>query len=53
MRRASMDYLFWCIVSYKAIIPLFRFNTNELQTEKKERAKQDLTAKIEDARKKW
>merc|ERR1711974_497475 len=24
------------------------FNTNELQTEKKERAKQDLTAKIED-----
>jgi outer membrane murein-binding lipoprotein Lpp len=25
-----------------------RFNTNELQTEKKERSKQDLTAKIED-----
>jgi predicted RNase H-like nuclease (RuvC/YqgF family) len=25
-----------------------RFNTNELQTEKKTRAKQDLTAKIED-----
>ena len=24
------------------------FNTNELQTEKKERAKQDLTAKIDD-----
>ena len=48
MRRANIDYLYQCIITYEVIILIFRFNTNELQTEKKERAKEDLTAKIED-----